>query len=397
MNKPQKKSFLLKTYSRLDVTMKYGIGSWLFDDNGFKYLDALSGIAVNTLGHSHPKLVSALNEQVNNLIHTSNLYKIPLQEELAEKLTRVSGLDLAFFCNSGLEANEAAIKIARKYGNSLGYLKPEVIVFEKAFHGRSIATISASSNKKMQQGFEPLLEGFIRAPINDIEAIKDIGQKHKEICAVFIETIQGEGGINIPEKKFLQELENLSLENGWLLILDEVQCGMGRTGKWFAYQWNGLSPDIVPIAKGLGSGVPIGAVLLKKSLASLMPPGSHGSTFGGNPLAMRAGLETLNIIEKESLLKNAQVQGKKLKEDLHNRLSKLNELVEIRGKGLMLGVELNKPCQDVVKIAIDNGLLINVTESNIIRILPPLTITNSEIDFLTETLVNVIYKFLEKN
>ncbi|OUW02073.1 MAG: aspartate aminotransferase family protein [Betaproteobacteria bacterium TMED156] len=393
----KKNSSLIQTYSRMEVSMDHGMGCWLYDKNGKKYLDALSGIAVNTLGHSHPKFVSAITDQVQKLIHTSNLYQIPLQENLANELVKISNMDLAFFCNSGLEANETAIKIARKFGHSLGYSSPKIIVFEKSFHGRSIATISASSNPMMKKGFEPLLDGFIRVPLNDLEAINKNSAKHKEICAVFIETIQGEGGINIPEDSFIKKLRKICDENNWLLIMDEVQCGMGRTGKWFAFEWNNIKPDIVPLAKGLGSGIPVGAVLTSKNTGNLLGPGSHGTTFGGNPLAMRAGLETLSIVREENLLLNAQIRGKQLIKNLENILSGTNGVIDIRGRGLMVGIELHRSCKELAKVALNDGLLINVTESNIIRLLPPLIINSTEVNFLTDKLGSIIKNFLTNN
>jgi len=390
----QQISPIMGTYSRFDVSMSFGKGCWLFDDKGNKYLDALSGIAVNTLGHSHPKLISALSEQIKKLVHTSNLYKIPLQEKLACKLTEISYLNSVFFCNSGLEANEAAIKIARRHGKKLGYLNPKIVVFEKSFHGRSIATISASANPAVQKGFEPLLEGFIRVPLNNIDVLSEISKSQHEISAVFLETIQGEGGINIPQEKYLLSVREICSKNNWLLILDEVQCGIGRTGKWFAYQWENIKPDVIPLAKGLGSGIPIGAVIANEYSGNLMGPGSHGTTFGGNPFAMRAGLETLKIVEEENLMKNAAVRGKQILESLNNAFFKNKEIVDIRGRGLMIGIELKKPCKELAKEALKNGLLINVTESNVIRLLPPLIISEEEVETLTKRLIPIINEFI---
>lgn len=390
----QQISPIMGTYSRFDVSMSFGKGCWLFDDKGNKYLDALSGIAVNTLGHSHPKLISALSEQIKKLVHTSNLYKIPLQEKLACKLTEISHLNSVFFCNSGLEANEAAIKIARRHGKKLGYLNPKIVVFEKSFHGRSIATISASANPAVQKGFEPLLEGFIRVPLNNIDVLSEISKSQHEISAVFLETIQGEGGINIPQEKYLLSVREICSRNNWLLILDEVQCGIGRTGKWFAYQWENIKPDVIPLAKGLGSGIPIGAVIANEYSGNLMGPGSHGTTFGGNPFAMRAGLETLKIVEEENLMKNAAVRGKQILESLNNAFFKNKEIVDIRGRGLMIGIELKKPCKELAKEALKKGLLINVTESNVIRLLPPLIISEEEVETLTKRLIPIINEFI---
>jgi acetylornithine aminotransferase len=387
-------SAIMETYSRFDVSMSFGRGCWLYDQKGDKYLDALSGIAVNTLGHCHPRLTEALSEQMKMLVHTSNLYKIPLQEKLALELTKISSLDLVFFCNSGLEANEAAIKIARKHGQKLGYSKPKIIVFEKSFHGRSIATISASANPLIKKGFEPLLDGFVRVPLNNIEFVNEISKSNQEISAVFLETIQGEGGINIPQEKYLQDLREICTKNNWLLILDEVQCGIGRTGKWFAYQWENIKPDVVPLAKGLGSGIPIGAVMTNETSGKLLEPGSHGTTFGGNPLAMRAGIETLKIVEEENLMENANARGKQILENLNNAFSRTKGVVDIRGRGLMIGIELKKSCKELAREALKQGLLINVTESNIIRLLPPLIISQNEVEFLTDKLIPIIKKFI---
>jgi acetylornithine aminotransferase len=328
------------------------------------------------------------------LVHTSNLYKIPLQEKLALELTKISSLDLVFFCNSGLEANETAIKIARKHGQKLGYSKPKIIVFEKSFHGRSIATISASANPLIKKGFEPLLDGFVRVPLNNIEFVNEISKSNQEISAVFLETIQGEGGINIPQEKYLQDLREICTKNNWLLILDEVQCGIGRTGKWFAYQWENIKPDVVPLAKGLGSGIPIGAVMTNETSGKLLEPGSHGTTFGGNPLAMRAGIETLKIVEEENLMENANARGKQILENLNNAFSRTKGVVDIRGRGLMIGIELKKSCKELAREALKQGLLINVTESNIIRLLPPLIISQNEVEFLTDKLIPIIKKFI---
>ena len=390
----QQISPIMETYSRFDVSMSFGEGCWLFDEKGDKYLDALSGIAVNTLGHCHPKFTSALSDQIKKLVHTSNLYKIPLQEKLAQKLTEISSLNSVFFCNSGLEANEAAIKIARKHGNRLGYSKPKIIVFEKSFHGRSLATISASANPLIQKGFEPLLEGFVRVPLNNIEVFNEISKSQNEICAVFLETIQGEGGINLTHNNYLPLLRKICSENNWLLILDEVQCGMGRTGKWFAYQWENIQPDVVPLAKGLGSGVPIGAVITNETCGKLMGPGSHGTTFGGNPFAMRAGIETLKIIEDENLMKNAVARGKQILDSLNDAFFKNKEIVDIRGRGLMIGIEVKKPCKELARVALKKGLLINVTESNVIRLLPPLIISKNEVETLTNRLIPIIKEFI---
>src|SRR6478609_202912 len=324
----------MNTYGRVPIALSHGQGARVWDVNGKSYLDGLAGIAVNTLGHNHPKLVPALQDQVAKLIHSSNYYHVPNQERLAAKLAELSGLTNAFFCCTGLEANEAAIKLARKFGHDKGIERPEIVVYEKAFHGRSIATLSATGNEKVQKGFGPLVEGFIRVPLNDIEALKAATAGNKNVVAVFFETIQGEGGINPMRVDYLQKVRALCDQNDWLLMIDEVQCGMGRTGKWFAHQWAGIVPDVMPLAKGLGSGVPVGAVVAGPKAADIFQPGNHGTTFGGNPLAMRAGVETIRIMEEEGLLQNAAKVGAHLKEALGNELGKLEGIVDIRGQGL---------------------------------------------------------------
>ncbi len=385
---------LMQTYQRQPVAFRHGRGVWLWDENGKQYLDALSGIAVNTLGHAHQGLVAALSDQASKLIHTSNLYRIPLQEQLGSELVRLSGMRNVFFCNSGLEANEAAIKLARKFGHSRGFALPKIIVFERAFHGRSIATLSATGNEKVQKGFEPLVEGFVRVPLNDLAAIEHAAQAHPEISAVFLETIQGEGGIRPSQIAYLQALREVCTKRNWLLMLDEVQCGIGRTGKWFAHQWANVVPDVMPLAKGLGSGVPIGAVVANGVAATIFEPGNHGTTFGGNPLAMRAGLETIRAIEQEGLLQNAAARGLQLKRRLEDELGGLEGVREIRGQGLMLGIELEKPCAALVTKAREAGLLINVTADSVIRLLPALVITEQEINILGNRLIPLIKEFL---
>lgn len=388
---------LMKTYGRQPVAFSHGDGVWMWDTAGKKYLDALSGIAVNTLGHNHPALVAGLRDQVGRLIHTSNLYEIPLQTELAAELVRISGMTNVFFCNSGLEANEAAIKLARKHGHALGYERPKIIVFEKAFHGRSLATLSATGNEKVQKGFEPLVEGFIRVPLNDLGAIEEAAQKHPDISGLFLETIQGEGGINPAQLEFLRDLRALCTQKNWLYMLDEVQCGIGRTGKWFAHQWADVIPDVMPLAKGLGSGVPIGAVVAHGIAANIFEPGNHGTTFGGNPLAMRAGLETIGAIERQGLLQNAFECGGKIMAGLTRELSGVAGICEIRGKGLMIGIELMKPCADLVARARDDaGLLINVTADRVVRLLPALIINGQEADEVVARLAPVMRKFLQE-
>ena len=388
---------VMNTYARLPIALTHGKGCHVWDTQGKMYLDALSGIAVNTLGHAHPKLVPALQEQVANLIHTCNYYHVPLQEQLAAKLCELSGLSNAFFCNSGLEANEAAIKIARKFGHSKGIDKPEIIVFENAFHGRSIATLSATGNPKHQAGFEPLLDGFIRVPLNDLNAIQYIAQTHPNVVAVFLETIQGEGGIHPARWEYLQGVRQLCDAQNWLLMLDEVQCGIGRTGKWFAHQWAGITPDVMPLAKGLGSGVPVGAIVCGPKAAGVFQPGNHGTTFGGNPLAMRAGVETLRIMQEDQLLEHTQRIGQQLLNDLRLAFQNTPGVIEVRGQGLMLGIELDKPCSALTLRAAEAGLLISVTADSVIRIVPPLIMTQAEADEVADILLPLIHTFLSES
>ncbi|MDD2609054.1 MAG: aspartate aminotransferase family protein [Giesbergeria sp.] len=385
---------VMNTYGRVPIALSHGQGCHVWDVNEKLYLDALAGIAVNTLGHNHPKLVPALQDQLTQLIHTSNYYHIPLQEELAAKLIKLTGMSNVFFCNSGLEANEAALKMARKYGHDKGIARAQVVVYEKAFHGRSIATLSATGNPKIQAGFEPLVEGFIRVPKDDIEALKQATAGNPNITAVFLETIQGEGGLHPMRFEYLQQVRQLCDERGWLLMIDEVQTGVGRTGKWFAHQWAGIVPDVMTLAKGLGSGVPVGAVVAGPKAAHILQPGNHGSTFGGNPLAMRAGLETLRIIEEDALLDNAAKVGAYLKEGLQRALERVDGVKEVRGLGLMIGVELGKPCGALVGVAADSGLLISVTADSVIRIVPPLILTVGEADLIIALLTPLVKAFL---
>lgn len=401
MNAPDKLSaspmpHVMPTYGRLPMALAYGRGVWLWDTNGKKYLDGLSGIAVNTLGHAHPKLVPALQDQIGKLIHSSNYYQVPLQEQLAAKLVEISGLTNVFFCNSGLEANEGAIKVARKFGHDKGIERPEIIVYEKSFHGRSIATLSATGNTKVQAGFGPLVEGFVRVPLNDIAAIEKIAASNPNVVAIFLEVIQGEGGINPTHAEYLRQARRICDEKGWLLMLDEVQCGMGRTGKWFAHQWAGIKPDVMPLAKGLGSGVPIGAFVCGPRAANVFGPGNHGTTFGGNPLAMRAGVETLRIVEEDKLLDNAANMGKLLTDGLKRELGSLPGVVEIRGQGLMIGVELDRPCGELLGQAAEAGLFISVTADKVVRLLPALIINEDEVKQLLAILCPLVKAFLAK-
>jgi len=384
----------MKTYGRLPMALSHGRGCWVWDTEGKKYLDGLGGIAVNTLGHAHPKLVPALQEQIGKLIHTSNYYAAPLQERLAAKLCEISGLENVFFCNSGLEANEGALKIARKYGHDKGIDRPEVVVYEKAFHGRSIATLSATGNAKVQAGFEPLVEGFVRVPLNDVAALEHVAATNPNVTAVFLEVIQGEGGINPAKIEYLQAVRRICDDKGWLLMLDEVQCGIGRTGKWFAHQWAGIKPDVMPLAKGLGSGVPVGAIVCGPRAAKVLGAGNHGTTFGGNPLAMRAGIETLTIMEEDKLLDNAANVGAALRAGLLRELQGVDGVVEIRGQGLMIGIELERPCGELLSRAADAGLMISVTADRVIRLVPPLILSAPEAQQIVAILCPLIKDFL---
>ena len=385
---------VMNTYGRLPIALSHGKGCHVWDVNGKCYLDALGGIAVNTLGHAHPKLVPALQEQIGKLIHTSNYYHVPLQEQLAAKLAALSGMRNVFFCNSGLEANEAALKIARKFGHDKGIERPEVVVFEQAFHGRSIATLSATANPKIQAGFGPLVEGLIRVPRNDIPALQRATEGNPNVVAVFLETIQGEGGVHAMQEQYLRELRALCDQRDWLLMADEVQCGIGRTGKWFAHQWAGIVPDVMPLAKGLGSGVPIGAVVAGPKAAGILQPGNHGTTFGGNPLAMRAGVETLRIMEEDGLLANATQVGAHLKTALQQAFAGMPEVVDIRGQGLMLGIELDRPCGALLAMGAERGLLFSVTAERVIRLVPPLILTQAEADEIVRILSALVKDFL---
>ena len=389
---------VMNTYGRVPMALSHGQGCRLWDINGKSYIDALGGIAVNTLGHNHPKLVPALQDQLSKLIHSCNYYHVPGQETLAAKLVELSGMTNVFFCCTGLEANEAALKLARKYGHDKGIDRPEIVVYEKAFHGRSIATLSATGNTKVQAGFGPLVEGFIRVPQNDIDALKNATAGNKNVTAVFFETIQGEGGVNPMRIDYLQQVRKLCDENDWLLMIDEVQCGMGRTGKWFAHQWAGIVPDVMPLAKGLGSGIPIGAVVAGPKAAHIFQPGNHGTTFGGNPLAMRAGIETIRIMEEEGLLAHAAKMGDYFKAVLSkamndNPVGKAG-LKEIRGQGLMIGMELTKPCGELTARCAEKGLLISVTADTVVRMVPPLIISAAEIDEIVAILIPLVIQLL---
>ncbi len=396
MTAPVSMPHVMPTYGRLPIALSHGQGCRVWDTDGREYLDGLGGIAVNTLGHNHPKLVPALQHQLTQIIHACNYYQSPLQEELAKLLVERSGLTNVFFCNSGLEANEAALKIARKYGHDKGIDLPEVVVYEKAFHGRSIATLSATGNPKVQEGFAPLVPGFVRVPLNDIAALKEVAATHPKVSAVFLEVIQGEGGINTAQNEYLQAVRQLCDEQGWLLMLDEVQCGMGRTGKWFAHQWAGIQPDVMPLAKGLGSGVPVGAVVCGPKAAFVLKPGNHGTTFGGNPLAMRAGIETIRIMEADGVMANAATVGAHLKAALVRELGSLPGVTDIRGNGLMLGIELDRSCGVILNRAMEAGLLLSVTADKVIRLVPPLILTEAEADQIVNILAPIVRQFLSE-
>jgi len=385
---------LMNTYGRLPIAFTHGQGCRLFDEQGKPYLDALAGIAVNTLGHNHPRLVQALSAQVGRLMHASNLYRIGEAEAASDHLAALSGMDEVFFCNSGCEANEAAIKLARMYGHQRGIEQPAIIVMEQAFHGRTLATLSATGNRKVQAGFEPLVTGFVRVPFDDIAAIEHLAERNPNIVAVLFEPIQGEGGINIAHKDFMRSLRQICDRKNWLFMVDEVQCGIGRTGAWFAHQHAGILPDVMTLAKGLGSGVPIGACLAAGRAAGVFKPGNHGSTFGGNPLACVAALTTLDVIETDGLMARATKLGEAICGGLSSGLAGVAGFVEVRGDGLMIGVELDRPCADLVKRALVAGLLINVTAEKVVRLLPPLVMSDAEGAELVAALVPLIKEFL---
>ena len=385
---------LMNTYTRQPVAFVRGEGAYLWDENGKRYLDAVAGVAVNGLGHAHPRLVKAISEQAASLIHTSNLYRVLRQEELAERLCELSGMDRAFFCNSGCEANEAAIKLARMYGHGKGIDVPTIIVMEKAFHGRTMATLTATGSRKIQAGFEPLLAGFARVPFNDIDAVRQVAEHNKSVVAVLVEVVQGEGGVNVLGADYMKQLRQVCDQQGWLLMLDEVQTGIGRTGKWFGFQHSGVLPDVIALAKGLGGGMPIGACLARGVTAEVFTPGSHGSTFGGNPLACAAALATLEAIDQEGLLANATRIGEHIRAGLRDALGGLPGVVDIRGEGLMIGIELDRPCAELVAIAREQGVLINVTADKVIRLIPPLIYGQTEADALIAAVASYVTLFL---
>jgi acetylornithine aminotransferase len=385
---------VMNTYNRLPVAFERGEGCWLWDAEGRRYLDALAGVAVAGIGHAHPKLAQALCRQAGTLIHTSNLYRIPLQERLADRLCALSAMDNVFFCNSGAEANEAAIKLARLHGHQRGVESPTIVVMEHAFHGRTMATLSATGSRKVQAGFEPLVSGFLRVPYGDAEAVAQVGEHHRGVVAVLVEPYQGEGGVNVPQAGYLERLREVCDRHGWLLMLDEVQSGIGRTGRWFAFQHTRIVPDVMTLAKGLGSGVPIGACLARGAAAEVFKPGTHGSTFGGGPFASTAALATLEIMESEGLLENAAAMGTFIRDGLRERLAGLAGVVEVRGQGLMIGVQLDRPCGELVRQALAQGVLINVTADSVVRLLPPLVIDRDQAQLLADTVAGLVRAFL---
>lgn len=387
-------SHVMNTYARQPVTFSHGKGAWLWDESGKRYLDALAGIAVNGLGHAHPRLVAALAEQVGKLIHTSNIYGVRHQETLADRLCELSGMSEVFFCSSGAEANEAALKLARFYGHQNGIAAGQTIVMENAWHGRTIATLSATGSRKAQAGFEPLVPGFIRVPYNDVAAIEHAAANNRDVVAVLVEVLQGEGGIHVADTEYIRFLRRICDDRRWLLMVDEVQSGIGRTGKWFGFQWAGIKPDVMTLAKGLGNGVPIGACVTAGRAAGLWKPGNHGSTFGGGPLACRAGIETLAIMESDRLLDHAARMGDAIRNGFREALAGVAGFVQARGMGLMIGVEFDRPCGALVGQALEAGLLINVTHDNVVRLLPPLVINAEEAQQIVAILVPLMKRFL---
>jgi len=384
----------MNTYARQDVTFERGDGVYLWDTEGNQYIDALSGIAVCALGHSHPDITKAITEQASQLIHTSNIYRIRSQELLADKLAEISGMDNVFFGNSGAEANEAAIKLARLFGHNKGIQAPEIIVTDKSFHGRTLATLSATGNRAIHAGFEPLVHGFIRVPYNDIETIKQVASRSKNVAAILVEPIQGESGINIPDDNYLNEIRSVCDQNDWLMMLDEIQTGMCRTGQWFSHQHNKITPDVMTLAKSLGNGLPIGACLAHGKAASLFQPGNHGSTYGGNPLACHVASQVITTLENLNTNQHVEKMGEYFLNELNKHLGDYDNVIDIRGSGLMLAIELDRPCTKLVAAGIENGILINVASQNRIRLLPPLIISKTQIDEVISKLVPLISRFL---
>jgi acetylornithine aminotransferase len=384
------------TYNRLPVAFESGSGAWLTDTSGQRYLDALAGIAVCGLGHAHPQISKVLKKQIGTLIHTSNLYEVPLQEKLASELCKLSGLDKVFFCNSGAEANEAAIKICRRYGHQRGHSTPLIVVMHNGFHGRTLATLTATGNPKIKNGFEPMVEGFLHIPYNDIKSLEQVFIKHKEIDAVMLEPVQGEGGVIVPTPGYLKHIASICEDNGALLVLDEIQTGLCRTGKWFAYQHEDIKPDVVTLAKSLGNGVPIGACIASTRAAEPMTSGSHGSTFGGNPLAASAAIAVVDLLQQYKLDIRANQLGQKLLHQFNQNLGSNEGVVRISGLGLMIGIELDRPCAEIVLMALKKNILINVTAERVVRLLPPLIITDEEADLIVNTVTGLIIEFLEE-
>ncbi len=387
-------SYQMPVFAPLPVAFSHGHGAWLWDTQGRKYLDALCGVAVVGLGHAHPDIARAICDQAGKLLHTSNWYEIPLQEQLAERLCKRAGMDNVFFCNSGAEANEAAIKLARLYGHKKAVRNPTIIVTEGSFHGRTLATLSATGNRKIQAGFEPLVTGFNRVPYNDLQAVVQVGDNNKDVVAVLVEPITGEGGIGIPDADYLGGLRRLCDERGWLLMLDEIQTGMCRTGKWFACEHSGVRPDVLTLAKGLGNGVPIGACLARGAAAQVFGPGNHGSTFSGNPLVCRVALTVLELLEQGRLDVRAAELGARILAGLRAGLGGVAGVRDIRGRGLMLGIELDRPCKDIMKLALADGLLVNVTADTVVRLLPPLILSDDEADQIVQGVTRAVRGFL---
>jgi len=385
---------LMHTYSRLPASFVKGAGAWLEDDKGKRYLDLLTGVAVCSLGHSHPVIADAICDQARTLLHTSNHFSIPKQEQLANELCRVSGMDSVFVCNSGAEANEAAIKLARYWGHSRDIDNPTIIVTDGSFHGRTLATLTATGNRKVHAGFEPLVQGFARVPYNDVEAIRHVAENNNSVVAILVEPIQGEGGVNVPDADYLKSLRQICDDNDWLLMLDEIQTGMGRTGKWFAFQHSGIVPDVMTLAKALGNGMPIGACVARGKAADVLQPGSHGTTFGGNPLACAAALAVINTLDKENLVQQADKLGKKILKGLKGKLGELPGVSDIRGQGMILGIELDRPCRELMFKGLEHGVVLNVTADKVIRLLPPLILSEEECDMVVDKVSQLVKEFL---
>ncbi|MEW8626498.1 MAG: aspartate aminotransferase family protein [Candidatus Thiodiazotropha sp.] len=385
---------LMTTYQRLPVAFERGEGAWLWDTEGNRYLDSVTGVAVCGLGHAHPEIAKALCDQASSLLHTSNIYRIPLQEALGERLCSLASMEKAFFANSGAEANEAAIKIARLYGNKREIKNPAIIVMEQSFHGRTLATLSATGNRKVQAGFEPLVQGFIRVPYDDIGAIEEISQHQNNVVAVLVEPVQGEGGVNVPAADYLKRIREICDQHQWLMMLDEIQTGIGRTGKLFAHQHNDILPDVMTLAKGLGNGMPIGACLARGEAANVLAPGNHGSTFGGNPLACRVAMTVLDVVTSQQLADRAAKLGERFQSEFEAKLSELPGVTSIRSKGLMVGIELDRPCGELVGKALEQNLLINVTAGNVIRLLPPMILSDDECKQIIDKVSALVADFL---